>query len=106
MVFTIGLLLRPDEFVGESNAVKMPPVAEAAKSIRSGSLTAEALTLACIEAIERHNGLLNAFSHLDPEPALAAARSVDRAVRSGNLATLGPLAGIPFGVKDLENCAG
>jgi aspartyl-tRNA(Asn)/glutamyl-tRNA(Gln) amidotransferase subunit A len=84
----------------------MPTVADAAQSIRLGSLTAEALTLACIEAIDRHNGLLNAFVHLNPDAALAAARLVDRAVQSGAAATLGPLAGIPFGVKDLENCAG
>ena len=36
--------------------------------------------------------------------ALAAADEVDRARRDG--APLGPLAGVPFGVKDLEDCAG
>ena len=86
--------------------MKMPTVIDAAGSIRSGALTSEALTLACIDAIERHNPSLNAFVHLDIDSALAAARSVDRAVRSGDAAKLGPLAGIPFGVKDLEHCAG
>jgi aspartyl-tRNA(Asn)/glutamyl-tRNA(Gln) amidotransferase subunit A len=84
----------------------MPTVIDAARSIRSGRLTSEALTLACIDAIERHNPTLNAFVYLDTESALTAARSVDRAVRSGDVAGLGALAGIPFGVKDLEHCAG
>lgn len=85
--------------------MKMPTVVEAARSIRSGALSSEALTRECIAAIERHNPALNAFVHLDFEGALAAARSVDRAVKAGG-AGLGPLAGIPFGVKDLEHCAG
>jgi aspartyl-tRNA(Asn)/glutamyl-tRNA(Gln) amidotransferase subunit A len=86
--------------------MNMPTVIDAARSIRDGTVTSEALTMRCIEAIQRHNGLLNAFVHLDVESALLAARAVDRAVASGGAATLGPLAGIPFGVKDLENCAG
>ncbi len=84
--------------------MKMPTVVEAARSIRAGTLTSEALTLECIAAIERHNPALNAFVHLDFETALAAARAVDRAVTAGG--ALGPLAGVPFGVKDLEHCAG
>ena len=84
----------------------MPTVIDAARSIRSGRLTSEALTRACIDAIERHNPALNAFVHVDFDAALAAAREVDRCVRSGAAARLGPLAGIPFGVKDLEHCAG
>ncbi len=85
--------------------MKMPTVVDAARSIRSGALTSETLTRACIAAIERHNSVLNAFVHLDFEGALAAARSVDRAVKTSGTG-LGPLAGIPFGVKDLEHCAG
>jgi aspartyl-tRNA(Asn)/glutamyl-tRNA(Gln) amidotransferase subunit A len=84
----------------------MPTVIDAARSIRSGRLTSEALTRACIDAIERHNPALNAFVHVDFDAALAAAREVDRCVRRGATAGLGPLAGIPFGVKDLEHCAG
>ena len=86
--------------------MKMPTVIDAARSIRCGELTSEALTRACIDAIERHNPVLNAFVHLDTAAALTAARRVDLTVRSGRAETLGPLAGVPFGVKDLENCAG
>ena len=86
--------------------MKMPTVVDAIAGIRSGRLTAETLTHACIDAIERHNPALNAFVHRDYESALTAARSVDGTMRSGAAATLGPLAGVPFGVKDLEYCAG
>ncbi|HET6473090.1 MAG TPA: amidase family protein [Pseudomonadales bacterium] len=85
--------------------MSMPTVVDAARAIRSGATTSEALTLECLAAIERRNPTLNAFVHLDADGALAAARAVDRAVRAGDT-TLGPLAGVPFGVKDLENCAG
>ena len=52
------------------------------------------------------NGDLNAFVHLDAERALATAETVDRAVVAGHCHELGPLAGVPFGVKDLEDCSG
>ena len=85
--------------------MKMPTVVEAARSIRTGALTSEALTVECIARIERHNPALNAFVHLDFDAALTTARSVDRAMKMGGTG-LGPLAGVPFGVKDLEDCAG
>jgi len=69
-----------------------------------GALSAEELVRTCLEAVEHHNGRLNAFVHVDADLALAEARVVDAAVRDGE--PLGPLAGVPFGVKDLEDCAG
>ena len=41
---------------------------------------------------------------LDPDLARRAAEAVDAAVARGD--DPGPLAGVPFGVKDLEDCAG
>ena len=84
----------------------MPTVVDAAARIRGGTLSAEELVRACLEAVEQHNGRLNAFVHVDAEMALGEARAVDAAVRDGNADRLGPLAGVPFGVKDLEDCAG
>lgn len=86
--------------------MSMPTVIEAARAIREGKLTSEALTEACLSAIAQHNPALNAFVHLDADTALASARAVDRAVRAGRDEQLGVLAGVPFGVKDLEDCAG
>ena len=42
--------------------------------------------------------------HLDPDRALAAATEVDRKVASGD--DLGPLAGVPLGIKELESVEG
>lgn len=82
----------------------MPTVVEAAARVRTGEQSAEELVRACLDAVARDNERLNAFVHLDAELALAEARAVDTAVRAGD--ELGPLAGVPFGVKDLEDCAG
>jgi Asp-tRNA(Asn)/Glu-tRNA(Gln) amidotransferase A subunit family amidase len=86
--------------------MEMPTATDAVRLILTGELSAEELTAACIDAIERDNPALNAFVYVDAEGALGAARAVDAAVRAGRLAELGPLAGVPFGVKDLEDCAG
>lgn len=84
----------------------MPTVAEAAHRIRNGEETAVSLTRRCLDAVANANADLNAFVHLDAEGALAAAEAVDEAVGAGRGDELGPLAGVPFGVKDLEDCAG
>ncbi len=88
------------------SAMEMPSVVDAAARIRSGTSSAEELVRACLAAVEQHNGRLNAFVHVDAELALAEARVIDAAVSSGDIERLGPLAGVPFGVKDLEDCAG
>lgn len=58
----------------------------------------------CRRAVERHNADLNAFVHLDWAAARAQAAYVDAVVGRGH--DPGPLAGVPFGVKDLEHCSG
>jgi aspartyl-tRNA(Asn)/glutamyl-tRNA(Gln) amidotransferase subunit A len=67
---------------------------------------AEELMRLCLEVIGRCNDVLNAFVHLDAEGALGAARAVDKTRARRGADALGPLAGVPFGVKDLEYCAG
>ena len=57
-----------------------------------------------LAAIDRHNGELNSFVHLDADLARAAAERVDEMVARG--VDPGPLAGVPFGVKDLDDCEG
>jgi len=83
----------------------MPSVVEAAHRIRNGEESAESLTRRCLDRVAAVDGELRAFVHLDAEGALAAAAAVDAAVLAGTQ-ELGPLAGVPFGVKDLEDCAG
>lgn len=86
--------------------MELPSVRDAATFIRTGELSSEELTRACLEAIEVQNPALNAFVFVDADRAMASAQEVDDIVRDGRLEELGPLAGVPFGVKDLEDCAG
>lgn len=84
----------------------MPTVAQAAHRIRTGEESAEALVRRCLDAAAAADADLHAFVHLDAGGAVAAAREVDAAVLAGRHDDLGPLAGVPFGVKDLDDCAG
>ena len=68
---------------------------EAAEAIASGNLTSEALVRACLERIDERDPAISAWTHLDPEQALAQARDRDRATASG------PLYGVPVGIKDI-----
>jgi aspartyl-tRNA(Asn)/glutamyl-tRNA(Gln) amidotransferase subunit A len=72
--------------------------------VRSGDATARELVEQALDRIAATDQAINAFVHVDAEGALAAADAVDRARRAGE--ALRPLAGVPFGVKDLEDCAG
>ncbi len=71
---------------------------EALAAMASGRLSAEALTRACLERIGARDSVVRAFAHLDPERALAEARSRDRAREAG---PAGRLNGLPLGVKDI-----
>ena len=86
--------------------MEMPSVSDAAALIRTGLLSAEELTRTCLNAIDDQNPELNAFVFVDRDNAVASARRVDAAIRIEGVSELGPLAGVPFGVKDLEDCAG
>jgi amidase len=69
-----------------------------------GSVSAVEVLGAHLERIERCNPGLNAIVTLAAEEALFAARAADDACRQG--LALGPLHGLPFGVKDLVETAG
>src|SRR5436305_3526771 len=79
-------------------------VAQLAGAVRSGQLSARELVEHSLERIEATNGQLNAFVVIDPDGAREAAAEIDRQVAEGD--DPGPLAGIPLGVKDLEDAAG
>jgi aspartyl-tRNA(Asn)/glutamyl-tRNA(Gln) amidotransferase subunit A len=83
---------------------ELPSATEAADAVRRGELSASALLEQCVSAIEERNEVLNAFVHLDLDAARVRAAEIDEQVRRGQ--DPGPFAGVPFGVKDLEDCAG
>ncbi|MDQ3145945.1 MAG: amidase, partial [Actinomycetota bacterium] len=90
--------------MGELANGRSPSVVEVAESVRGGARSAVEVLETALGAIEAGNADLNAFVHLDPDLAREAAGAVDAAVARGE--DPGPLAGVPFGVKDLEDCAG
>ena len=79
-------------------------VAEVARRVRDGEMTATATAEAALGAIEERNGEVNAFVATDPERTFEQAAAVDALLAAG--ADPGPLAGVPIGVKDLEDAAG
>ena len=82
----------------------MDDVIEVAAAVRSGRVRAAAVVEECLAAITAGNPALNAFVYLDADGARARAAAIDESVAAGR--DPGLLAGVPFGVKDLDDCAG
>ena len=72
--------------------------------IRARRVSARELTDAALSNIERCNPTINAFCATAPDDARAEADRVDAALSRGD--AVGALAGIPCGVKDLEDARG
>ena len=73
--------------------------AEAADNIARGLVSAEEYTAACLDRIATVDGEVRAFVHLDADHALAQARALDRLKAEGG--RIGPLHGVPVGIKDI-----
>ncbi len=78
--------------------------AEIASAVRERKLTALGVVEAALARIARHDPVLNSFTDVTADRARATARSIDAAVAAGKDA--GPLAGVPFAVKNLFDVAG
>ena len=76
---------------------------QAAADIARGVISAEEYTRACLDRIAAVEGDVQAFVHLDPDHALAQARALDRLKADGE--RIGPLHGIPVGIKDIFDTA-
>ncbi len=76
---------------------------QAVADIARGAMSAEEYTSACLDRIEAVEGDVQAFVQLDPEHALAQARALDAHKASGG--RIGPLHGIPVGIKDIFDTA-
>ncbi|MCA1839243.1 MAG: amidase [Actinomycetota bacterium] len=77
---------------------------ETAERVRQQKVSAAEVLEVCLERIGRYDSELNSFAIIDPESAYEQARAVDALVAQGT--DPGPLAGVPVGVKDLENAEG
>ncbi|HTH98845.1 MAG TPA: AtzE family amidohydrolase [Stellaceae bacterium] len=75
------------------------PAHEIAAKVKAGEITAVAVAQAALADIGSQNPALNCFTTILADRALKDARAVDAKVKAGQ--DPGPLAGVPFGVKDL-----
>ncbi|KQP09598.1 AtzE family amidohydrolase [Methylobacterium sp. Leaf93] len=78
--------------------------ADIAGSVRDGAISTRLVVEAVLARIARVDTAVNAFTDVLPERALTRADAVDAARARGE--ALGPLAGVPFAVKNLIDIAG
>ena len=78
--------------------------AQAARAIAAGELTATALAESCLAQIDALDTRLLAWVYVDRDTVMADARAADVAVAAGR--PLGPLHGVPIGLKDIYYTAG
>ncbi len=77
--------------------------AEIAKAVAGKTLTALDATEAALARIAQHDKTLNSFTDVTADRARAKARAIDADIAAGK--SVGPLAGVPFAVKNLFDIA-
>src|SRR5258708_20095138 len=75
-----------------------------AQAVTDRELSALDATEAALARIAKHDSVLNSFTDITADRARAKARAVDAAVAAGQ--NVGPLAGVPFAVKNLFDVQG
>jgi AtzE family amidohydrolase len=80
------------------------PASEIAQAVAGRRISAAAVTEAALARIAQHDPVLNSFTDVVAARARATARAVDAALEAGK--TVGPLAGVPFAVKNLFDVKG
>ena len=78
--------------------------ARIAANVAAGRRRATDVVAEALQRIAARNPALNAFTTVTEERALATAAAIDAALSAGQPA--GPLAGVPFAVKNLFDVAG
>ena len=69
------------------------------KQLESGTCTSTEITQLYLDQIDRHDGTIQAFLHVDHEAALEQARDIDKRRQAGK--PVGRLGGLPVAVKDI-----
>jgi 1-carboxybiuret hydrolase len=90
----IAMITNPDDLTAS----------EIAHSVAGGKMSALSATEAALARIAKHDPVLNSFTDVTAERARARARTVDAMIAAGQNA--GPLAGVPFAVKNLFDVQG
>jgi len=87
-----------------ANDTAWSSAADIAAAVAAGKISATAVTETALGTIRERDPLLNSFTTVTEQRALARAQAIDAARASGE--TLGPLAGVPFAVKNLFDVEG
>ena len=77
---------------------------ELVTNIQTKKMSAKEVTQSALDNIQKYDGELNSFCSVNPEDALLQAENIDSLISKGE--RVGKLAGIPIGVKDLEDAKG
>src|SRR3989337_2602180 len=100
--------MKPGEPAPMSSAPSRDPALLSATELvalyRSRTLSPVEATKATLSRIERCNGAVNAYCHLDPDGALAAARQSEARWMAGSPRGLAD--GVPVGAKDTTAAVG
>src|SRR6476620_9253611 len=75
-----------------------------AQAITDRKLSALDATEAALARIAAHDGVLNSFTDVTADRARATAKAIDAKIAAGE--SVGPLAGVPFAVKNLFDVKG
>jgi len=90
--------------MNEACNMERQSIQEALSGMARAEKSAVALAEECLSTIEQKNPVVNAFLSVDHEGALARAGLVDEAIAARS--SLGPLAGVPVGIKDVLTVEG
>ena len=90
--------------IADTSAIHYQEATALAALIRTKQLSSREVVQAHLDRIEAVNPKINAVVTLMAEQALTSADAADKAVTSG--ASLGPLHGVPFSIKDALDTAG
>jgi aspartyl-tRNA(Asn)/glutamyl-tRNA(Gln) amidotransferase subunit A len=82
----------------------VPGIAEAARLIAARKLSPVELTQACLGRMEAMDGALHAFILPTPKRSMADAKAAEAGIMKDG--PLGPMHGIPIGLKDIVDTAG
>src|SRR5882672_5100046 len=94
--------LRPDPTMSEASGG--PSASDIAKAVNGRKMSALEVTEAALARIKQRDTVLNSFTDVTADRARAKAKAIDAAIAAGK--NVGPLAGVPFAVKNLFDVQG
>src|SRR5262245_35745075 len=96
---TIGTTATPAAAAAAANEICRMDAVTLADKIRTKQLSPTEVTEAVLARMEKLNPVLGAFCTPSPDVARAQAKAIEADIMAGK--SVGPLAGVPVGIKDL-----